>query len=332
MGTLALLEVLDRDGHVRHSVGVRHWPLRAGRALDNELVLDDPHVAAHHLSVAADDEGQVFITVGDTRNGAEVGHQRLAAASRVPVGDAPVAITLGRTTLRLRLARHPLPPEQPLAAVRPLWHELATLAGLLGVVLALLGFDTYLSSEPASLVRQWASLAMGAVAIGLAWPGVMSLFSKVFTRQAHFLWHLRVMLWAVIAWWVVDAAASALAFMLSWPALSSFSFVAVFAVVGAALTHHMLAIEPRHPGRWRTVGALAALIGIGITLWQNHQSHGRLGNDLYLTHLLPPALRLVPAVDSGDLVNRLEGLKAGLDAKAQTDDDEPEASAEEPAE
>ena len=66
MPVLAVLEVLDRDGSVRHSVGVREWPLRVGRALDNDLVLDDPHTAAHHFSVEPDAEGRVTVMVGNS--------------------------------------------------------------------------------------------------------------------------------------------------------------------------------------------------------------------------------------------------------------------------
>ena len=65
MNRLALLEVLDRDGHVRQAVPVTSWPADVGRALDNTLVLDDPHVAAQHLRVDAYSEG-VFVQVGDT--------------------------------------------------------------------------------------------------------------------------------------------------------------------------------------------------------------------------------------------------------------------------
>ena len=42
MGALALLEVLDRDGQVRQSYPVLEWPLRIGRALDNDVILSDP--------------------------------------------------------------------------------------------------------------------------------------------------------------------------------------------------------------------------------------------------------------------------------------------------
>ena len=51
METLALIETLDRDGQPRQILRVSQWPVRIGRAIDCDLVLDDPHVAAHHAAL-----------------------------------------------------------------------------------------------------------------------------------------------------------------------------------------------------------------------------------------------------------------------------------------
>ena len=57
METLALIETLDRDGQPRQILRVSQWPVRIGRAIDCDLVLDDPHVAAHHATLAWRDDG-----------------------------------------------------------------------------------------------------------------------------------------------------------------------------------------------------------------------------------------------------------------------------------
>ena len=82
----ALIEVLDRDGQIRQSQGVTRWPLRVGRALDNDLVLSDPHVAAHHLHIDASDAGRLQLHVDDTRNGVQLGaKQRLQQGESAPL-------------------------------------------------------------------------------------------------------------------------------------------------------------------------------------------------------------------------------------------------------
>ena len=111
--TRALLEVLDRDGHVRQV-----WPCTAGRcaigrALDNDVVLTDPHVAAHHFSIDAGARAAWRSYVGETRNGVVVGTQRLARRRAAPAADA-------RRTRRARRRPHaPAPaPAGPRAGAR----------------------------------------------------------------------------------------------------------------------------------------------------------------------------------------------------------------------
>ena len=63
---LAVVEILDRDGHTRQLVPVWHWPVTIGRAIECDVVLDDPHVAARHATLD-DKDGQLQLQVGETR-------------------------------------------------------------------------------------------------------------------------------------------------------------------------------------------------------------------------------------------------------------------------
>lgn len=319
MTVLGLLEVLDRDGSVRHVVPVREWPLRVGRALDNDLVLDDAHTAAHHFSVAPDDQGQLQLTVGDSLNGLQFDAQRLAAGARAPVGDSPAMLVAGRTHLRLRLASHALPPERPLGVTRVLTQDLPTLA-LLAVTTALvLVFGIWLESDPDNFVRALGSVSVSALTMALGWAGMWTLLSKVFTRLSHFGWHLRVLLIALLTWQVLTAGTSLLAFAFSWPWLTDFSFVIDFAILSAMLYFHLQAVEPHHPRR--TLGfALASLVlGVGVSAWRNVQSSDRLGEELYMNHLFPPALRVAQPVDTAQFLQGVAALQAPLDEKAKDD-------------
>ncbi|HEY4956883.1 MAG TPA: FHA domain-containing protein, partial [Caldimonas sp.] len=61
----ALLEAIDRDGLVRQAWRIERWPFSIGRALDNDVVLSDPHVAPHHatLDLARGAAGAATVTV-----------------------------------------------------------------------------------------------------------------------------------------------------------------------------------------------------------------------------------------------------------------------------
>ena len=80
MGALAVIDIQERDGHYRQRHEVQRWPVSIGRGLDNDIVLDDPHVAARHLDLREED-GQVRFTVGETRNGVRIDGEAHAAGA-----------------------------------------------------------------------------------------------------------------------------------------------------------------------------------------------------------------------------------------------------------
>ncbi len=317
-GNLALLEILDRDGQVRQSHPVTRWPLRIGRAVDNDIVLSDPHVAAHHLAVDVDAAGLV-LQVGETFNGVSAGARRLRQGERLalPADAAPPDWTLGRTHLRLRLPGQPLAPERPLAAAQTRGRRYGPTLIALAILLLALSFSTWLESDPDNFGRALGGMLLAA-GMGIAiWCGLWALLSKTFTRQARFDWHLKVFLVASIAWLVCENLPGLLGFVLSWPWISDFGFVATYAVGAAAFYFHLLAVEPGRPRLLRGVAATSFVVGVALSLWFNVQRSDRLGAELYMSHLFPPALRLAKPVASERFVDGLAPLQAVLDKRAK---------------
>lgn len=317
MGAVAVIDVLDRDGQARQTVVVRRWPLRVGRALDNHLVLADPHVAAHHFQIEPGDDG-LQLTVGDTGNGVQIGRQRLHRGEqhRWPADGAALEMTAGRTRLRLRCAAQAVPAELPLAglATRSRRFVPTLIAGV--VLFAALMFNTYLDNDPDAQGRAYAGLLLAAVAITAAWCGLWSLLSKTFTRQSRFGWHLRIFVFGSLLLLVVDALPKLLAFSLSWPWIESFSFIASYAVVAAMLYYHLLGVEVSRPRLLRAAAVAGVAAAVALTMWFNVQRTDRLGEDLYLSHLFPPPLRLANPVTTDKYFEGVAALQAPLDAKA----------------
>ena len=315
---LALIEVLDRDGQVRQNLGVQHWPLRIGRALGNDLVLSDAHVAAEHLTLAHDEQGFALI-VGATKNGVQLGAKQLPAGARqalATTGDAP-EFSIGRTRLRLRLPSHTLAPEQPLAVLAPLRQRLVPI--VVAALLLVLGmlFNTYLDTDADGLGRAVGATLLSTVAGALIWCGAWALLTKTFTHQARFGWHLRVFLISSIAWLIVGALPAVLAFAFSWPWLTDFAFLGTYAVGAAAFYFHLLAVEPARHRALRWAAVACAFTGVALTFWFNVQRTGQFGEELYMNHLFPPAMRLAKPVGSDAFIDGLAGLKAPLDKKAK---------------
>ena len=328
---LAVVEVLDRhagDVHeshdhadtapVRQTHLVNGWPLRIGRALDNELVLADPHSAPHHLRIDATATGP-RLTVGDTRNGVQLGARRLAAGEQEALADtgAPIELTVGRTVLRLRLPGHTLAAELPLEPAPPR-HQQAAPALAAGLALmAGLQFTTWLDNDPDGWLRAAASMGLAGIVAAAVWSGLWALLSKTFTRRSRFGWHLRVFLYSGCALLVVGLLPNLLAFMFSLPVLADFGFVASYGVAAAAFYFHLLAVEPARPRLMRGVAVAGLVAALALTLWQNQQRSDHLGDDLYMTHLFPPALRLARPVSTDRFMEGAAALQAPLDRRAK---------------
>lgn len=318
MGALAVIETLDRDGQARHSVVVRRWPLRVGRALDNHLVLSDSYVAAHHFHVEAA-EGGLQLTVDETGNGVEIGRRRLRSGEqhRWMPDEAPLEMIVGRTRLRLRSAVEVLPAELPLAGLATRSRRWVPSLVAACVLFAALLFITFLDTDPDALGRASAGLLLAALPTTALWCGLWAMLSKTFTRQARFGWHLRVFLFACLAGLAVDYLPNLLAFALSWSWLSSFDFIALYGVAALALYYHLLGVGLTRPRLLRIGAAVGAVFATALTLWFNMQRNERFGEELYMSHLYPPAFRLAPAVSVDQYFEGVAALRSGLEAKAK---------------
>ena len=316
--TLALLEIIDRDGHVRQAWRIRAWPATVGRALDNDVVLTDPHIAAHHFRLEPTAEG-LAVHVDETVNGLSIEHRRVDAGNTALLrGDVEsVDLVAGRTRLRLRVADAALAVERPLStiAVRPV--ALLPTLGLALLLLAGVAFNAYLDADPDNLVRVAGNSLLVALTAAGVWCGAWALLSKTITRQGHVSWHLRVFVVSALALLGLAVVPGLLAFSLSWPWLTDYSFIATFAVGAAALYFHLLAVEPARPKVLRAVVATGALVGIALTLWFNQQRTSRIGDELYMSHLFPPALRIAKPLATDRFIDGLAPLHALLDKKAK---------------
>jgi hypothetical protein len=321
---MALLEVVDRDGLVRQAWRVEQWPVSIGRALDNSVVLSDPHVAAHHATLELVDgtgsaPATLVVSAGETRNGVGVGRERIAGGASKSVADdgRDLELHIGRTQLRLRLPGHSLGAEQAMTPVVVSEKRWLPTFGFALAVLAVVLANTWIDTDPDNLVRAAGAIVLTTITGGAIWCGLWALLSKTFTRQSHFGWHVRVFVIASLVTLALAVLPPLVAFAFSWPWLTDFSFVAVYATVAGAIYFHLLAVEPARERLMRGVAATGFIVGVALTLWFNVQRTGRPGEELYMNHLFPPQLRLAKTKPVDSLIEGLAPMQAILDRKAK---------------
>ena len=320
METLALIELLDRDGQPRHTVRVAEWPVRIGRAIDCEVVLDDPHVAPHHASLVLRDDG-LHIEPLHTINGVHLGRARIAGESVLL--QRSTQLQLGATLLRVRLAGEVLAPEQPLMdAHHGTGRRAAWLTGLAVAAAVWAGFNQWVGSAPGQSGSEITALYLGAPIALAVWCSLWALGSKLFQRQFAFWPHLEAALfWPLVAM-VVQTLSGQLAFALSAPWLAKAGHLVAIAAIAMLLWRHLGIVQPQRRGAFAIVigGLLAVAGGLDVAERLRHQLP--LAGDLYLGTISVPGLRLAKPVSADTFVKSAAPLEKSLSkwAKASGDD------------
>lgn len=317
---LALIELLDRDGRVLRALDVHQWPVTLGRGLDNDLVLDGAHLAAHHATLAVDAEGTPTLHVGATRNGVHLDGRWLRSGDRQALSAAGATLVLGGQTLRLRLPGETLAEEQAWAPGAPSgWPRLA---GLLVALAALAGLETWLDLEPGAGFNAWLPLVLAMGGLLLLWPGAWGLLSKLFRHHFDYRGHLHTALpWllaltAVGLWW--GGVAATLGWTWLWRLEGPVNGLLMLLWVRA----HLVQVLPNN-GRAVGVGlTLAGLFWAGYVGVTTHRQTDRLFRPAYMGQLPLPGLVLAPAAAPQALVDDLAALATRQAARVQQAQDD----------
>lgn len=146
-----------------------------------------------------------------------------------------------------------------------------------------------------------------------------SVANKLFGSQLRFWRHVRIACAAVLVADAVQLLSYLTAFTFSLESLSRFAPVLMVLVLAGALYAHLATVLPR-----RRVGlawAMAAVVLLGVPSWLGAQwlNRMRLGNELYMSSLFPPALRMAPAVPVGQFLQDADALRGKLDRRLRDD-------------
>lgn len=326
-GALMWVEVIDRHGDVAARYrfdDIARWPVRVGRAPDNDIVLDDPHVAPHHAVISMDRDGHLFIDDEGTLNGLvnEATRQRQA---RVACATHPL-VRLGRTRLRVRDGREHVAPERALASeVGDAWTALA-MTVVLGVVSALDLWLGYTGNTPTShFVMPMMMLSL----LILVWTSGWAIVSRIFAGQAWYTRHLVVALAATLLAVFWHELSEWLAYTLAWPALKERDIASLWVVAALACFGHLRIMAVRHLRLASALLVLALVAGIGMQWAAQHENRKWNGDPATLGPLKPPIAHLSPPVALPAFIDANQGMKAALDtARRKTPDDGDEEAAD----
>lgn len=323
--TLGLIEAFDRHGALLARAPITRWPVTVGRALDCDLVLDDPFVAPTHLRIdrTADAPRTVQVEVLETRNGARLQAKESKQSKRHSQGerfDWPdgTPIDLGHTHITLRLADTPIAQEQALPQFP--WLTAVTTAALMALVVAAALASSWLDAREASqyLKALPGVLLMLLLVLGI-WSGAWAVANKLFAGQLRFWRHVRIACAVYLVADAVQLTTNLAAFAFSWESMARFASLLMVLVMAGGLYAHLATVLPR-----RRVGLawmVAAVVVLGVPSWLGAQwlNNMRLTKTMYMSSLFPPSLRVAPAVPVGQFLQDTESLRGKLDRRLRED-------------
>lgn len=270
-----ILEVLQagRGAEVRLRVRVGDAPLDIGRALDNAVILDDPHVDAVHARLERDEAGALVLRDLDSVNGLLADGRRVAA---VPVAPG-TTVTLGRTVLRFRDPAAPVPPAVPLApapAASPAawWERPAGRAVVLAGAALFALVDGWLGATERGAAAHTFGSVLALAAVACVWAGIWAVTGRAVRGQFRYASHLAVVALGLVAYRLLAHVDAWGQFLL--PAATFFAPVQVglwLFLLAAMVAGHLGAATHLAPvQRWRagTVasGIVLALVAVSALL------------------------------------------------------------------
>jgi hypothetical protein len=302
------IEVLSRHGEVAARIRIPGDEARIGRAFDNDVVVDDPHVAPHHLRVLRAEDGELLAEDLGSVNGlfAEHGGER---AQRVPLSKSP-GLRIGRTVVRIYDAAHEVAPEKLLTPPRAHAHWAVGLGVALFAGLLLISWLN-LTTEPNANILFLPLLGL-LTAVAL-WAGTWALISRVFHGQARFSVQLRIAFTACIALVLWDQLARTLSFALASREIGEYSGLGAWAILGATCVAHLHSIGPRHMRAAQGAVIVLIVAGAGIQYFAKSERQTYYGQHASLGDLRPPALRLAPHATVEEFFTRAESTRRKVD-------------------
>ncbi len=315
------LELLSRAGRLRHRVRLGDRPLRAGRAYDNDLILDDPYVCPSHaeLELAGD---RLRVRDLGSRNGVVApGGQR--AHDEVWVASGQV-FQLGRARLRFRSTGFPVAPareDRRASWLLRLFEKPAFLAPLLLGTAALSAWLTVLESatrmEPSALATRVATLALGLVLWALVWSAA----TRLAQQRWSFLSHCGVACGALWASSVTETGLLYLVFALQLPTAWEPLLVAASApALILPLYGHLRFASGASHRRLGLVatGIVCALLGLAAVFEYGVEEPFQDFPELSVP-LKPPAFLLVEGESAAAFFQRAGGLEAVIEERLSND-------------
>jgi hypothetical protein len=304
------VEILSRHRDITARVRIAGPEARIGRGYDNDVIVDDPYVAARHLRVFRDEAGQLVAEDMGSVNGTflEGGKSRLARF----IVDGTKPIRIGQTYLRVRAISHEVERERVARPERGMLPFLGA-AALGCVTLGIYMLKVWLTQTSEPRVSTYLTPSLTIIATVLVWAGLWALLSRIFSGRSRFLRHLLIVLVGAFALSLYNEFAQVSAFAWTWPTASTYQYVAIWSILAAMCFFHLREVGPARLWLKGAIVTTVLVTVIAAQTLQQSEAFSDSGRQNTTRLLMPPSFRAVPFRDENAFFGDIAGLKAKLD-------------------
>ncbi len=319
-GQIFWVEVLVKAHDKAHEVALRqrfHGTATIGRGYGNDIVLDDPFVAAAHLRIAEDDTGHLWVEDLGTVNGsiANIGSGAQESISRLLIADE-ANLTIGHTRLRIRTAAYVVPPETPvpiIAASLPARNEIAVASAWLAALIVVGAFMTWLAETGERKFATYLVPMLVLPLIDLVWAGGWALVTRIVTSRGQFFRHTIIVLAAEVAFYFADKLARFAEYSFAWTGVGRYETPLLWIMFAMVCFFHLRLVAPRRP---RLIGAIVAALAVlaittqGVLKAETEKQFAMVKGT---SVLMPPFLRLRPPQTTEAFFSETAKLQSDLE-------------------
>jgi len=316
-----VIEILNRSGQVLQRVAYSGGELSVGRAYDNDIIVSDPYVCAHHLAITGKD-GIVIARDLDSVNGTYIGRER-DRVEEATLGDESL-IHFGHSQMRFRKAQSPVAASWRdtsrhglLAWFGKPWMLVAT------VMLALLAMtmDNLLDSGESMGAGELAGQLLYPLIGILVWAGFWSLINRIISHSANFHVHLGITCAGIVGMLLSFQLISLAGFAFAWdPVVPWLRLAGRITVLAFVVYAHLR--YATHGREWvqAVVAGFSGILLFGTPTVGDILDQSEFNNLPDLNPLLkPPAFQVRPGVSVESFFDDARSLKIRLDESAARD-------------
>ena len=291
-----VVEIVSRGLKVLERIKFNGEQLRLGRSYYNDVILDDPHVCAHHAILRQNEHGELVIDDCDSINGIRNEKRTpLRSGSSLNSGDT---LLLGKTYIRVYQSTHPVAPTIALTRFENLLHWLSRpLAAALLLAMSLIAVTLYfyLGSTKEFELSNFKSPLVGLSVSILIWCCIWALIGRISRHDARFITHLNLLLTTLLVTLAHELIGDIIRYNSSNVVYMIFDYGLMGLILATLLWSQLyISTHVTRLRRWIMSHGIAwSLVGVALVMNWNSDDFSKYPS--YSSLVKPPLLRLAPA-------------------------------------